>query len=252
MDRNSCSPSAVEIVNIDGAAPLLLTCEHASNRIPEGVSLGIESDDLQSHIGYDIGAAAVTRRLAAVLDAPAILSCFSRLVIDCNRPLASPESIPEEVAGIAIPGNRKLSQAIREQRAHLCFRPFHDAIAQLLQRRDPNGKHLLVSVHSFTPSLAGVKRPWEVGILQRRSPTIGIMMVEALRTLGINAIANQPYQIEDETDVTVPCHGEAHGRAAVLIELRQDQIDSPQGIDLWAGHTATSIRAVLDIQLHDP
>ncbi|MBY8825350.1 N-formylglutamate amidohydrolase [Sphingomonas colocasiae] len=238
-------PAAVEIVNMAGSAPILLTCEHASNHVPDGISLGVGPDALQSHIGYDIGAAAVTRRLAELLDAPAILSRCSRLVIDCNRPLLSPESIPDSVAGIEIPGNRGLSAAARAARARLYFQPFHDAIAGMLHRRDADVRHLLVSMHSFTPRLGDVERPWDVGVLQRRSPTIGTAMVDAFRAAGLNAIANQPYQIDDETDATVPMHGEAHGRPAILIELRQDRIDTAAGVQAWSAHTADAIRAVL-------
>lgn len=248
MNRECSGAAAVEIVNPNGKAPILLTCEHASNSVPEGISLGVSPCDLESHIGYDIGAAAVTRRLAELLDAPAILSRYSRLVIDCNRPLPSSESIPDTVAGIIIPGNRDLPEAQREQRARLYFQPFHDAVAEMLAQRDPDGDHLLVSIHSFTPRLANVERPWDVGILQRQSPATGEAMVAAFRQAGVNAISNQPYQIEDETDATLPLHGEAWGRPAVLVELRQDKLGSVAGIETWAARTVAAVRAALQCE----
>lgn len=247
MDRNSCDPPAVEIINIGGTAPFLLTCEHASNRVPTAMQLGITSADLASHIGYDIGAAAVTRRLSALLDAPAILSGYSRLVIDCNRPAGSAESIPAAVAGIVIPANAHLSPADRREREASFLRPFHDAISEILARRDPASRHLLLSIHSFTPRLDGAWRPWDVGVLQRRSPAIGAAMVEGFARAGMRSVANQPYQIDDETDLTIPLHGEQAGRDAILLEIRQDSLRTTAEADHWAKRIA----AVLDAMAPD-
>ncbi len=244
MDRNSCDPPAVEIVNIDGAAPILLTCEHASNRVPITIPLGVSSTDLASHIGYDIGAAAVTRRLSALLDAPAILSGYSRLVIDCNRPAGSAESIPATVAGIFIPANARLSPADRREREARFLRPFHDEVSAMLARRDPDSRHLLLSIHSFTPRLDGALRPWDVGVLQRRSPAIGAAMVEGFARVGMKAVANRPYQIDDETDLTIPLHGEQAGRDAILIEIRQDGLRTIAEADRWAERIAAVLSAM--------
>lgn len=236
---------AVEIINEAGSAPILLCCEHASNHVPDGIRLGVTDADLETHIGHDIGAADVTRRLSELLDAPAVLSHCSRLVIDCNRPLASAESIPAEVAGIPIPGNHRLPDSERQRRAAHYFEPFHASVESLLTQRDPNATHLLVSIHSFTPRLLDEVRPWDVGVLQRRSPAAGEAMVKAFRETGVTCAANQPYQIEDETDATIPRHGEAQGRSAVLIELRQDGLATQAEIEIWAQRTAAAIRAAV-------
>jgi predicted N-formylglutamate amidohydrolase len=237
-------PAPFEVVNPTGTARLLLTCEHASNRVPAAIPLGIASADLASHIGYDIGAAAVTRRLSALLDAPAILSGYSRLVIDCNRPAGSAESIPAAVAGIAIPANAHVSPADRIAREASFLRPFHDEISAMLARRDPDARHLLLSIHSFTPRLDGALRPWDVGVLQRRSPAIGTAMVDGFARAGMISIANQPYQIDDETDLTIPLHGEQAGREAILIEIRQDRLRTIAEADHWAGRIAAVLEAI--------
>ena len=150
---SSQEPPAVEIVNGDGSSSAVLLCDHASNRVPERLgTLGLNPVQLAAHIGWDLGAADVARRLSARLDAPLVLSGYSRLVIDCNRPLRSAESIVEESAGVPVPRNCGLSPAERESRINALFRPYHDAIDELLNGRSRRPS-LLLSVHSFTPVL---------------------------------------------------------------------------------------------------
>ncbi|MGZ9035329.1 MAG: N-formylglutamate amidohydrolase, partial [Rhodospirillales bacterium] len=155
---------ACEIVNIDGTASAVVVCDHASNKIPRRLgSLGLGDDDLATHIAWDPGAAEVARRLAEHLDAPLVLSGYSRLVVDCNRPLESPESIAVKSDGIPVPGNRDLNAASRAARVEGLFHPYHRAISEILDRRSAAGRpSLLLSVHSFTPVLNDSWRPWHV------------------------------------------------------------------------------------------
>jgi predicted N-formylglutamate amidohydrolase len=144
-------PPPVETINTDGEGSAVLVCDHASNRVPERLgTIGLEPDLLADHIGWDPGAANVARRLAAHLDSPLVLSGYSRFVIDCNRPLGHAESIAERSAGVSIPDNFGLSPLERSIRLDTLFRPYHDAIAGLLDRRS-HRPTLLTSIHSFAP-----------------------------------------------------------------------------------------------------
>jgi len=229
----------IEIVNRDGAAPALLICDHASSRVPAALDgLGLDAALLKLHVGWDIGIADVTRRLAARLDAPAVLAGFSRLVIDCNRRPGTPESIPEVSDGIDIPGNRGLGPNQRAARDAACFAPYHEAIAAVLARvrRPP----LLVSLHSFTPVMAGVERPWQVGILWHRDRERARRLIDALRAdPALRVGDNQPYSGRSPLGYSIPRHG--RDRPQVMIELRQDLIDTHHGADAWAGILAAAL-----------
>src|ERR1700748_2499545 len=155
-------PPAFELCHPSGAAPVLLTCDHASRRVPAALGqLGLTEVALAQHIGWDIGAAAVTRLLAPLLDAPAVLAGYSRLVIDCNRAPSDPSSIPSESDGIVIPGNAGLDAAARRERRALLFEPYHAAIDQQLAHMAIGGRApAVISMHSFTPRMQGFARPW--------------------------------------------------------------------------------------------
>ena len=241
-------PPAVEIVNAGGTSPFVLLCEHASNRIPDEYDgLGLAAADRARHIALDIGAAEVARRLSALVDAPLVLSGYSRLLIDCNRPLHAPSSIPEISETTAIPGNVDLSAAERDRRAELYFHPFQNAVGEHLDHRRRLGrKAIVIGVHSFTPVFKGYRRPWHAGILFRHSEGLGRGMVASLRRGmggGYVVEANQPYQIGDDSDYTVPIHGERRGLDAVLIEIRQDLISESPGAARWAVSLAEALRA---------
>ncbi|WP_428649482.1 N-formylglutamate amidohydrolase [Roseibium sp.] len=227
-------PSPVEVLNPNSDFPVVLLCEHAGQCVPERLDgLGIGRDDLDAHIGWDIGAAAVTRHLAELLGAPALLQNFSRLVIDCNRPPEAPDSIPEASDGVTIPANRGLDPADRQARIDEVFWPFHEAVDGLFDRAD---RLAAFSVHSFTPVMDGIRRPWELSFLYRKDKSTS----EALRALvraqrpEMEIGMNQPYQIEDASDWFVPRHGEARGLAHSLIEIRNDLISHPDQQRAWA------------------
>jgi predicted N-formylglutamate amidohydrolase len=245
MSAQNCPdwPEAVEMLNAEGRSPIVLTCEHASRHIPSDYQgLGLPEAEISRHIGWDIGAAEVTRRLSALLDAPAFLSNYSRLLIDLNRPLGAESSIPILSENTEIPGNRDLDAAERALRAERMFHPFHAAVAAHLDERAGCGRPaLILAIHSFTPVFKGVERPWHAGVLFSHSRDWGAAMVERLGEDGLNIAANQPYVIDRTEDYTIPIHGQDRGLPALLIEIRQDLIADEAGAEVWAERLARAV-----------
>jgi len=238
-------PPAVEGVNVDGGGSAVLVCDHASNRVPQRLdSLGLDALHLADHIGWDPGAAEVARRLSAHLDAPLLLSGYSRLVIDCNRPLPSPGSIAEQSDGVPIPGNRGLTLKDRETRIDAMFRPYHRAIDRLLDGRSQRPT-LLLSIHSFTPVLNGRSRPWSIGLSYGRDRRLAALLLGALAQRGDLTVGdNEPYPIEEDTDYTLPVHGEGRGLPSAMIEIRQDGLRTAAGAAAWAARLAEAYRLI--------
>ncbi len=225
-------PAAFSLLKQNGTSPVLLVCEHASRFVPDSYAgLGLSEPDLLRHIAWDIGAAAVTKLLSDELDAVAILANHSRLLIDLNRPLHSPTSIPEISESTVVPGNLGLTTTQRQSRAALYFEPFHRQLSTLLDARQAaEMPTIIVGVHSFTPVFNGRARPWHAGVLFRHSHVLGMSLVAALGGAEARIAANEPYQIEDLHDYAIPVHGEARGLDAVLVELRQDLIADAPGV----------------------
>ena len=230
-----------------GASPYVLLCEHASNFVPKAYGgLGLAAGDLGRHIAWDIGAAALARLLSARLDAPLILSGYSRLLIDCNRPLGTPTSIPERSEDTVVPGNVGLDQVERDRRAAAYFEPFRAMVAGELDRRAGLGvPTILVGVHSFTPVFQGVRRPWEAGVLYGEAVGFGRGFVGALAMGGGLVGDNEPYRIEAEHDYTVPVHGDGRGVPAALLEVRQDLLGDEAGIAAWAERVAGALAGLV-------
>lgn len=229
-------PPAYSVINPDGTSPYLLLCEHASNRIPRALGdLGLPEAERQRHIAWDIGVNALSQHLSRTLDAPLFMQNYSRLVIDCNRPLNAPSAIPEVSETTEIPGNRDLSEAERAQRIDTLFTPFAEAVSRRLDLLQQQGRRtLVVGVHSFTPVYFGKQRPWHAGILYGGATAFGKALVEGLRsepalTIGENA----PYDIHPDEDYTVPVHADGRGLPGLLIEVRHDLIDSLAGVEEW-------------------
>ncbi len=234
-------PPPFEILNEGGAGPCLLICDHASSAIPAALGdLGLDAGQRRRHIAWDIGIADVTRRLAEKLDAPAVLSGYSRLVIDCNRQLDDPSSIAQESDDVPVPGNRGLGPADRRARAEACFWPYHHAISAQIRRMRAAGRApLLLSLHSFTPVMQGFERPWHIGVLWNRDGRLARLLLAALgRDPAICVGDNQPYDGRLGRGYGIAVHGEQEGLPHALLELRQDLIDTHTGAEAWAKRLA--------------
>jgi predicted N-formylglutamate amidohydrolase len=245
-------PPAFRVEKPDGQSPYFLTCDHASARIPRKLrSLGVAAEDLQRHIAWDIGAAGVAVKLAGALDAFAILTGYSRLVIDCNRRPGIPESIVRMSEATRIPGNEVVTVEEATARARELFYPYHDRIrTELDARRAQRRPTILISVHSFTPTFHGVPRPWHAGVLYNRDARLATELLRRLRTehrLGSSQLIigdNEPYSVGDNTDYTIPVHGEQRGLLHVGIELRQDLVATAAGQSEWAERLARALVSI--------
>lgn len=228
-------------MNPDGAFPAVLACDHASRALPPHYgTLGLDDVDLLRHIAWDIGAAAVTESLSRLLDAPAIFSAYSRLLIDCNRNPGDPTEICEASDGTQVPGNCDLDEAERLRRRKLYFEPYHQALAHALdQARARHGAPALISIHSFTPVMQAVMRPWHVGVLWNRDTRLSAPLIAALRDEpGMVVGDNEPYDGRDHVGYTMNRHAESLGLPHVLIEIRQDLIDTDETAREWAERLA--------------
>lgn len=246
-------PGPVERVNDEGGSAVVLSCEHAGRVVPERIGcLGVSSADMERHIAWDIGAEAVSRRLSALLDAPLVLQRYSRLVVDCNRPFEAPDCFPETSDGTRVPRNEGLADQERRQRFDEIHQPFHRALAQVLDRR-AGRPSVLVAVHSFTQRLrGGPSRPWHIGVLFNRDRRLADRFLAALRAShpDIPAAANEPYVVDDQSDYTIPMHGEARGLPHLLLEIRNDLIADPEGQARWAALIADALTRAIAEEEH--
>lgn len=233
-------PPPFTVYRADGASPFLLLADHAGQRVPQALGdLGLAQAELDRHIGWDIGIDGTTRLLAGLLDAFAITQTYSRLVIDCNRPLASATSIVAASDGTTVPGNLGLDEAARQARASEIFAPYHARIAAELDARAAAGRPtILVAMHSFTPRMNGFERPWQAGVLYHRDGRFAHALREALQAEGLVVGDNQPYAVSDASDYAVPVHAEARGLPHVELEIRQDLIAGEAGQREWAQRLA--------------
>lgn len=237
-----------------GKLPLLLLCDHASNRIPARLNkLGLSESELGRHFAVDIGAERVTELLAAQLGVAAVLGNFSRLVIDCNRHPAHPQAMTPHEDGTTIPGNQNIAAAERQARLDEIFHPFHAAVArQITQLEQKFGAVMIVGVHSFTPQYRHMPapRPWQIGILWHRDTVSGRQLIDYLRRTTAYAVGdNQPYTLVPENGQTVTYtlehHGETPGRRCFQIEIRQDEIGDEAGCATYAALLASYFREAL-------
>jgi predicted N-formylglutamate amidohydrolase len=238
---------AYEIFNPDGAARWLVTCDHAANAVPDWVAggdLGLPSDDMNRHIAFDVGAAGVSRELARLLDAPAILSNFSRLVIDPNRGLDDPTLLMRLYDGTIIPANRHADSRTVAKRVARLYQPYHEAYAALAARRPDT---VICAIHSFTPQLRGRSpRPWQVGVLYSHlDERLALPLVARLRQEPDLIVGdNEPYLGHLPGDA-IDRHALQPGRPNVLIELRNDLIAEDAGQRHWAARLAPVLTDVL-------
>jgi predicted N-formylglutamate amidohydrolase len=235
--------NAFEAVAGSGASPLLFVCDHASNALPPG-ALGLEAGPLSTHIAHDIGAAFVTRALAKAYGAPALLGCWSRLLIDLNRGPDDPTLVMKLSDGSIIPGNRDADAAEVARRIKAHHAPYHAAISAELDRI---GTHaVIISMHSFTPAWKGRLRPWEVGVLYDRDTRLAAPLMARLAQAGFVVGDNEPYSGALEGD-TLWRHGTCRGLPHVLIEMRQDLIGNGEQAQAFA----MRLKPILDAALGD-
>ena len=230
----------------DASTGLLILCDHAENTIPQGYgTLGLRAEDLHRHIAYDLGAAEVAEHLATALGAPAILSRFSRLLIDPNRGLDDPTLIMQISDGLIVPGNVGLTAGEIEVRIAHYYRPYHAAIERAVDAAIAAGKPpVIISMHSFTQAWKGVPRPWAVGVLWDRDPRLALALLEGLRAIpDIEVGDNVPYSGQLKGD-TLYRHGTGRGLAHALVEVRQDLILGPEGQKQWAMRLAKALDKV--------
>jgi predicted N-formylglutamate amidohydrolase len=243
-------PPSFRVLNPQGRAPAVLICDHASRRVPAALAnLGLPDDELLRHIGWDPGTAAITERLAETLDAPAVLSGVSRLVIDCNRRPDDPTLICEVSDGTVVPGNRNLDAAERERRLNRYFHPYHAAVADTLEAAGLRvAEPALLSIHSFTPRLRakGEDRPWHIGVVWDRDGRLALPLLQALRDEGDLLVGdNLPYSGRDHGGFSIFEHGQDRGRPHVMIEVRQDLVSTEAGIAEWAARLDRCFRRML-------
>jgi len=235
---------AAHVLNAQGASPIVLVCEHASRFIPAALgNLGLDEAAAQSHVAWDIGALDLATQLATSLDAPLVASRISRLVYDCNRPPEAPGAIPPQSERFAIPGNTDLSQAQKAARAETVYYPFRALLGQMLDQHPT--PPVLVTIHSFTPVFHGEARSVELGILHDDDDRTARALLAAAQTqTPLHTALNQPYSASDGVTHTLRDQAGRRGLANVMIEIRNDLIDTPAGVTRIAGLLGPILRDV--------
>lgn len=235
-----------QIINANGASPIVLVCEHASRHIPAVLdNLGLNAVDRKAHIAWDIGAEQVARMMSAQLDAPLAVQRYSRLVYDCNRPPESPGAWPEKSEDTVIPGNVALGPDAKSDRVEQIYKPFHQAVSDLLDQRSKGEiAPIFVTVHSFTPTYFGKPRTVELGVLHDEDARLADAML-AQEHNGYIARRNDPYGPQDGVTHTLNLHGGARGLQNVMLEVRNDLIDGKAGQALWAERLVSLLQASL-------
>jgi predicted N-formylglutamate amidohydrolase len=230
-------PPAFTAERPHGTSNFVIVVDHASARIPRRLGdLGLPPEELRRHIAWDIGALEVARLVGASLDAPLVAQNYSRLVIDCNRNPGVATSIPTISEHTGIPGNLALTEAHKAVRRHEIFDPYHDHVRALLDARAAAGRRtILVAQHSMTNVFKGNGRAMHAAVLYNRDRRFAGLMLDMLRREPDVTVAdNQPYFVSDETDYSIPYHGEARGLPHVEIEIRQDLLLDEAGQREWA------------------
>lgn len=241
------------VVAPHGLSPMLLVCDHASNAVPAALSrLGLTAAQLDDHIAWDIGAAALTRALAKRLNATAVLAGYSRLVIDCNRAPDALDLVAAVSDGIAVPANCELTLAERTSRLDHYHAPYHQQIEALLSdAARPVPVYAIVSIHSFTPHMNGHSRPWQLGILFDEDDRLAQeIYAQCSSEDGFVVGLNQPYAPSDGVYYTLTRHAVSRNLAAVMLEVRNDLLRSPVAIEYQAerlaGWLAQALLALTD------
>jgi len=228
---------AFRMINPRGPSSLVFICDHASNRVPEEFGdLGLPATELQRHIAWDIGAAAVMEILARYFDAPAIFSEVSRLVVDCNRAFEDAGLIPAVSDGTPIPANQSLAERERRRRWKTYHQPYHAAIeGSIAAKQTDRQVPIVVSVHSMTPVMKGFARPWQISMCSAADRRLNDPVLAALRRRsGITVGDNEPYTLDSKEDYSLPYHAMRRNLRHLQVEFRQDEITTPEGQRRWA------------------
>lgn len=238
----------VEVVNAEGRSPFVLVCDHAARTLPAAYGdMGLTEAERASHIAWDPGALEVSRRLVALLDAPLVATRVSRLVLDVNRGPDDPRLIWTLSERTRIAANENLSPAERQDRIAALHVPYHDAIDALLKARARRGQpSILICVHTFTPVFHGVARPWEIGLIHGADPRFSAALRDALAAAepALTIGWNEPYAARDGVTYTLERHGDGGGHHTSMIEIRNDEVSSPDGTARWAGRLARCLGAL--------
>ncbi|MEY2920137.1 MAG: hypothetical protein RL261_1442 [Pseudomonadota bacterium] len=241
-------PAPFVVLEEHGRAPALVVCDHASRAFPRSLDrLGLPELPSWQHIAWDIGAGELARGLAHALDAPAVLAGYSRLVVDCNRSPDDEEAFRKESDGWTVPGNQHLTADDRHLRLASFFDPYHECIEAALGGFRGRGiVPMLVAVHSFSPTLAGNTRPWHAGVLWDQDEANAQRLLAGLRAeKGLVIGDNEPYSGKHPANYTIDHHAKAHGLPHVCIEVRQDLLSSPAGIERWVRLLARIVGGIL-------
>ena len=220
------------ILNPDSILPVLLVCDHASNRFPRSLgTMGLDYLDRVSHVALDIGASAVAEALAENLGATTVLCQYSRLIVDCNRNLIDESAFLNYGDGVEIPGNHSLQNHEKERRASEIYWPYHNAIKDQIVRLKKYGiKPVVISIHSFTPVINGEDRKWEIGVLWDKDSVTAEIFLTRLVEAGYLVGDNEPYSGKDPEDFTIDYHAESTGLPHVGIEISQNLINHDDGV----------------------
>ncbi|MCG5474336.1 MAG: N-formylglutamate amidohydrolase [Sinorhizobium fredii] len=233
--------SPYEIIDSKREKGLILLADHAMNRLPpEYGRLGLADSAFERHIAYDIGIEPLVRRLSAALEAPAVLGCFSRLLIDPNRGEDDPTLIMKISDGVIVPGNYPITDEEWQNRLNRFHRPYHEAVSQTIAEAAAAGGKapLVISLHSFTPAWKGIVRPWHAAVLWDNDPRAVFPLIEKLGAAGDIIVGNnEPYDGALRGD-TMYRHCMMPGIAHALIEVRQDLIADATGVAAWAERLA--------------
>ena len=241
-------PPVFTTIDATGPFPCLVVADHGGRCFPSALGpLGLDPDALERHIAYDIGIDRVTRRLAAALGTPALIHHYSRLLIDPNRPLDDPTSICVISDGQVVPGNRGLTADDMQARIDALFAPYHAELDRILGGLSDRGSApALIAVHSFTPTMKGMPRPWQYGVLWSDDDRIAKPLIEKLGADPLICVGdNQPYSGRRRYGYTIETHAMARGLPNVLIEIRQDLIATDAGADAWADRLVAPLTAIL-------
>jgi predicted N-formylglutamate amidohydrolase len=245
-------PPPFRVENQRGEGAGLIICDHASNRVPRALKdLGLKKNALKQHIGWDIGAEDASLHMGRALDMPVVLAQYTRLLVDLNRAPHHLECIPEVSDHVKIPANANLTKKDREKRLKEIFWPYQNKIGKLVDRMTAKKQvPIILAIHSFTPEMDGVKRPWHISVLWRKEDKIAKQLVREIRSNHPDLLVgeNQPYSLFSEKfpGSTLSRHAEERGLPYVFVEFRQDLIDTKQKAIHWADILLQALQPVLE------